>query len=312
MSVWLIGAGQMAIDYGQVLLGMGKDFEVIGRGSASAQKFEKEVGKSVYQNGVTTALKELAVPETAIVAVGIEMLASVAIELIKSGVCRILIEKPAGLSTKDVNELHDVAVEYDAEVLVAYNRRFYASTIKAKQLIENDGGATSCTFEFTEWSHIIGPSKKGLGVKEAWFTGNSSHVADLAFYLCGFPKDWKAWHGGSLDWHTRSARFCGAGITELGVYFSYSADWEAPGRWSVEVLTRKNRYIFRPMEQLHVTPIGTVRIDGVDIDDKLDIEYKPGLYKQVDSFLSHDDEQFCSLQEQLEHCGIYDEMAGYN
>jgi len=302
----------MAIDYSHVLLGMGKDFEVIGRGEASAKKFETEVGKFVHQHGVTAALEKLATPTEAIIAVGVEQLGNVAIELIKAGVRRILVEKPGGLSTNDVNELNNIASEYNSEVLVAYNRRFYASTIKAKELIEKDGGATSCIFELTEWSHIIGPSKKGPGVKESWFTANSSHVADLAFYLCGFPKDWKSWHGGSLDWHKRSARFCGAGITELGVFFSYSADWEAPGRWSLEVLTRKNRYIFRPMEQLHVTPLGTVKVESIDIDGELDTEYKPGLYKQVDSFLSRNDEEFCSLEEQLEHCGAYDEMAGYN
>ena len=42
----------------------------------------------------------------------------------------------------------------------------------------------------------------------------------------------------------------GAGVTERNIMFSYHADWQALGRWSVEVLTYKRRFIFRPMKQL--------------------------------------------------------------
>lgn len=311
MSLWLIGAGTMAKDYASVLIDLKLEFNVIGRGSHSAEKFEHETGKSVIPDGITNALTSLGCPEQAIVAVGVEQLAKVTNELIVAGTKRILVEKPGGLTTLEIKELNNIAEKYNATVLIAYNRRFYASTLMARKLIAEDGGATSCTFEFTEWSHIIAPLSKGAGVKEAWFLANSTHVTDLAFNLCGFPKDWKAWHGGELDWHQTAARFCGAGITKDGVFFNYHADWEAPGRWSVEVLTRKNRYIFRPMEQLHVTPIGSVAINNINIDDQIDKDFKPGLYKQTLAFLNKDDELFCTVDEQVEHCAIYDEMAGY-
>jgi predicted dehydrogenase len=311
MSIWLIGAGTMAKDYALVLNGLGKDYEVIGRNADSAKKFELEVGKPVRQGGVKNALNALGAPEQAIIAVGVEQLANVATELIEAGTRRILIEKPGGLNTMQISGLQQTAAKYKADVLIAYNRRFHASTALARKLIAEDGGATSCTFEFTEWSHIIAPLIKGTGVKESWFTANSTHVVDLAFHLCGAPQDWKAWHGGALDWHQTAARFCGAGITEQGVFFNYHADWEAPGRWAVEVLTRKNRYIFRPMEQLHVTPLATVRVDHIEIDDQIDKDFKPGLYMQTKSFIDKDDDLFCSIEEQLKHCAIYDEMAGY-
>ena len=41
------------------------------------------------------------------------------------------------------------------EVWLAYNRRFYEATRKAREIILADGGATSMHFEFTEWSHKI-------------------------------------------------------------------------------------------------------------------------------------------------------------
>jgi len=70
-------------------------------------------------------------------------LAPAAIQLIKSGFKNILLEKPAGLNEQEIKELAQTASHYNATVLVAYNRRFYASVLKAKEIIEQDGGVTS-------------------------------------------------------------------------------------------------------------------------------------------------------------------------
>ena len=169
-------------------------------------------------------------PDRVIIAVDVEQLAGVATELIGAGTHRILLEKPGGLDTTEIRTLKQKATKHEATVIVAYNRRFYASTALARELITEDGGAVSCTFEFTEWPHAIVSMVNGFKVKKAWFLANSTHVADHAFHLCGFPKNWKGWHGGSMKWHPAAARFCGSGITERGVFFSYHADWEAPGR----------------------------------------------------------------------------------
>ena len=312
MSLWVIGAGTMAQDYAKVLRSLEQKFEVIGRGSSSADRFKLVVGHDVVHGGVSQALAATAAPQQAIVAVGVEQLAVATIELIKAGTRRILLEKPGGLNTVEIKAIVLAATKHGAEVLIAYNRRFYASTAMARELIARDGGATSVIFEFTEWSHVIESLVKTPDVKKAWFLGNSTHVVDLAFHLCGFPKEWCSWHGGALDWHPSAARFCGSGLTEQGVFFSYHADWQAPGRWGVEVLTRKQRLILRPLEQLQVVPLGSVKMDSIEIDDRLDKEFKPGLHDQVKAFLTRDVRLFCTIEEQLRHCRVYDEMAGYD
>jgi predicted dehydrogenase len=312
MNLWLIGAGAIAKDYAKVLQNLAQDFKVIGRSSPSARHFELATGQAVMPNGVSQALMVLDAPEQAIVAVGVEQLSAVVMELIQAGTRRILLEKPGGLNTAQIGEISTYATKHGAEVLIAYNRRFYASTTLARQLINQDGGATSCIFEFTEWSHVIEPLEKPQGVKNAWFLANSTHVVDLAFHLCGFPKELQAMQGGTLDWHPSSARFCGSGITQHGTLFSYHADWEAPGRWGVEVLTRKRRLILRPMEQLQIVSLGSVTVESLEIDDRRDKEFKPGLHGQVKSFLARDDRFFCTIVEQFQHCAIYDRMAGYD
>ena len=310
-NLWLIGAGQMAQDYVQVLKALQTPFKVIGRGKNSAAAFESAMEIPVQTGGIEKALQKELPLETAIVAVGVEQLASVSRKLLQVGTKRILLEKPGGMNLEELQNIQSEAELQQAEVWLAYNRRFFESTRKAQEIIKEDGGVTSCHFEFTEWSHKIRKLEGKKDIKAVWLLANSTHVVDLAFHLCGWPSSWQSWSAGTLDWHPAAARFSGAGVTEQGVLFSYFADWEAPGRWGVEVLTRNNRLILRPMEQLQLTPLGSLQVKPVNLDDKLDHDFKPGLYRQTEAFLNGDTVDFCTLQEQVEHTKLYSEMAGY-
>jgi len=311
MKTWLVGAGPMARDYFKVLAALRVPVEVVSRGDASATQFAAATGQAVHEGGVAPLLQRLGAPDQAIVAVNVESLASVATQLIEAGTRRILLEKPGALDLAEIRALNECARRHGAAVFIGYNRRFHAATREARRIMEEDGGASSCSFEFTEWAHTITPLPLDPRVKQHWLMGNSSHVVDLAFHLCGLPERWECYHGGSLDWHGSAARFCGAGVTRRGVFFNYGADWEAPGRWGVEVMTRKRRLIFRPLEKLQVTPLASVKIELVDLDYSLDETFKPGLYRQTQAFLAGEDEQFCALAEQAANFEIYYRMAGY-
>ena len=311
MNIWLVGAGSHAREYAKVLMNMDIGFDAIGRSTSSVTAFEAATGHPARSGGLGRALQERAPPEKAIVAVSFEGLAAAAIQLIESGTKRILLEKPGGLSIDELEAVTKAAASHKADVLLAYNRRFYASTLAAIRMIAEDGGPTSCNFEFTEWAHTIAPAPFSTEAKQSWLLANSSHVIDLAFHICGQPSDWRGWHAGTLDWHSAASRFCGAGVTDKGVLFSYHADWDAPGRWALEVLTRKRRFIFKPMEQLQVTHMASVKVEPVEIDDVLDKAFKPGLYAETQAFLAGDDTLFCTIEEQLRHGAIYSEMAGY-
>lgn len=301
----------MAQAYAKVLLSLNVPFEVIGRGNQSADDFTKQTGKTAHVGGIKKALGKLQAPKQAIIAVPIEHLAATATELIEAGVSQVLLEKPGGIDSAQLENLRQAAALSKAQVWLAYNRRFHASTLAAEKAIAEDGGVASVQFEFTEWSHVVAPLTKGPGVKERWLVGNSTHVIDLVFHLCGTPLDWKAWHAGSLPWHPAAARFCGAGVTARGVLFSYLADWEAPGRWGVEVLTRKRRLILRPMEQLQVMGLGSVKIESLSIDDQWDKDFKPGIYRQTLDFIQGNTQRLCSLEQQISNMFLYYRMAGY-
>ncbi len=310
-SLWLIGAGPMAQEYAKVLSALGKEFAVIGRSEASAAAFEESVGVPVRRGGLLSALSASGPPPIAIVAVGIDQLANATTALAEAGTRRVLVEKPAGLNSGEIRILLLTADQTGADILVAYNRRFYASVAAVRRIIDEDDGAVSCIFEVTEYSDKITGLNELEAVKASWFLANTSHVVDLVISLCGLPVELSTQTGGSLPWHPAAARFAGSGFTELGIMFSYHGDWEAPGRWGIEMCTRERRLVLRPMEELNMIVRGSKTMERVDIDDRLDREFKPGLYRLTKAFLSRDDRLLCHIREQVDHCSIYDRMAGY-
>ncbi len=311
MRTWLIGAGPMSRDYYKVTKSLGEPVKVLGRGDASAVAFEAATGQPVIGSLDLTLTNEAA-PERAIIAVSIDNLAQVASTLIRAGTKRILLEKPGAVNRAELASLSALAEANSATVIIGYNRRYHAATLAAEAMIAEDGGATSCVFEFTEWPHTITPLELAAEVKQHWMYSNSSHVTDLAFYLSGFPAELTTYRRGSLDWHRSAARFAGAGITDRGVLFSYHADWEAPGRWGVEIMTRKRRYIFRPLEKLQITQIGSTAVDMVALDYSLDQGFKPGLFLQTKAFLAGDDHRSCSVADQVNNLAFYGKIAGYS
>lgn len=311
-KIWLIGSGEMSQDYIKVLKKLDCDFDVIGRGIESARKFEETTGCPVISGGLEKFLLTKPPPcSHAIVSVGVEALVSTTLQLINYGIQNVLVEKPAGINLAEVEQIARISKEKGINVFVAYNRRFYASVIKAQEIIKQDGGVTSFNFEFTEWAHVIETIQKAEGVKENWFLANSTHVVDLAFYLGGEPKELCAFTAGSLSWHPRSSIFSGAGISETGALFSYQANWESAGRWSVEMLTKNHRLILRPMEKLQIQKKGSVAVEFVECNFKLDEEFKPGLFLQTKEFINDLSGCMCHVEYHLGMMNKYNKIANY-
>lgn len=308
--IWIVGAGGIAIEYTKVLKALGKDFIVIGRGKESAKRFEEATGISPILGGLDMFLETSPeVPVNAINCVRAFELGRTNICLAKYGVKRILSEKPCFLPNES-EDVAKVAEETGVSIYVAYNRRFFSSVLAAEQVISADGGLLSFNFEFTEWAHVIDATASIPEIeKNNLFITNSSHVVDLAFFLGGEPEEMTCYQNGTVGWHTPS-NFSGAGKTKEGVLFSYNANWNAPGRWAVELLTTKHRIYLKPMEQLQLQDKGSVKVYPVDIDDHLDKEFKPGFYLETKAFLEGNITRLCTLEEQSLHLKIYKKILG--
>lgn len=307
-KVLLVGVGYMGIEFAKVLKALKIGFIPIGRGENSAKEFKKQTGVEVITGGLDKYLQQAAdLSQTAIVAISEEQLGSATIKLLNAGIKKILVEKPGGLDFADVKKVAKVAKNKQAKVYVGYNRRFYQSVEKAKQIIKEDAGVLSMHFDFTEAVHKIVPLVRAPGVKENWFLQNSTHVLDMAFFLAGNPKKITSKTVGSLSWHPAGAIFVGSGETEKGALFSYHANWKSPGRWAIEIMTKKHKLFFKPLEKLQIQESGSFEVKDVDLNDKLDIDFKPGIYQEVRAFLK-DKKDLCTIEEQVENLAVYSKI----
>lgn len=314
-KVILAGAGYMAIEYAKVLKALNVQFVTVGRGEESAVKFEQEIGVHVQRGGLNKFLASNdSLPDYAIIAVNAENLADSCIALLKCGVKNILLEKPGALKFSDFQALKNLVQETAAEVKIAYNRRFYSSTRKAMEYIQAEGGVTSFQFEFTEWLHVF-EELRGNRFKDFLpylFLANSTHVVDLAFFLGGKPKEISCYKLSTFPDNSCNSIFAGAGISDKNALFSYQANWLSPGRWSLEIMTKKHRFIFRPLEKLQIQQLKSVKVDFVEIDNNLDVIYKPGLFLQTQAFLEKNEnfKHLCSFEEHYELLPIYQKISG--
>jgi predicted dehydrogenase len=275
----------------------------------------ESMGIAFHHGSLASAL-EAAKPTHVVVATPVEHLAATAATILAAGVRNVLIEKPAVLTRREAQQLADAKVRTGARIHVGYNRRFYASVRTARRLIRESGEpVASVQFEFTEWPHAVEPlTNQSPGVKARWLLANSMHVIDLAFLPVGLP-DMAASRfltQGALGWHPTASVFAGAGRTKGGALYSYGANWDAPGRWGVEWMTRSTRYVFRPMEKLHVVRRGSVAVEEVAPDDDLDQHHKPGVFLQARAFLTGEESSdLPPLDHAVALVELSAEMAGY-
>ena len=298
-NVWLIGTGLIGVEYSKVLDALNVNHLIIGRGNTSADNFEKlRPGKKVIRGGIESFLSSKpSMPNCAIVAVGVHDLFYVTNSLIRHGVKKIFLEKPGGANFNQVETLFSAATQNGVSVYIAYNRRFYSSLLKAEEIIKQDGGVSSFNFEFTEWLHIFANANIKLSLSEIFFC-NSTHVIDMAFFLGGEPLKMNC-YSKILEKNNSPEIFVGSGISKSGALFSYHANWDAPGRWGIEILTKKHRLYFKPMETLQIQELRSVKVLPIDIDDHLDKDFKPGFFLETKSFIEEDYSRLCSLEQQI-------------
>lgn len=307
--VLLVGAGPMAVDYARVLTALGVRPVVMGRGAASAAAFQDKTGIIAGTGPLDGQVRALGadLPKTAIVAVNAHQLAEVSAHLMQAGVARLLVEKPAALDLDEVRAVQTAAAQAGAEVYVAYNRRFLASVMAGDAIIARDGGPLSVRFDFSEPARRIATLNKPQRELTTWFYGNSTHVLDLAFHFAGRPVRLQGAVAGGSVIDPLTGIFSGSGLMAGGCHLSWHANWVAPGRWGLEVLTREHRLIYQPLEKLRVQTQASFAETPVEIDDADDLAFKPGLLRQTRAFLTGDGaERLLSLTEHAGNMQAYE------
>ncbi len=264
-SVLIVGAGWMAKQYALALSKMRvKDVTILSKSKERVVRLCNEFGFKPLDGGYGKHLRSMGKMDLLVVATPVHVLLPATKLAIKHGQRNILVEKPGSLYRQELLSL--ARTLRNQRVRVAYNRLLYPNLHRLKQLLNSERGATSCRFTFTEWVHTIDFRKERRDAYLRWGISNSLHVIAMAFDLIGMPAKIEARRHGSTRWHPSGSAFVGSGISELGVPFSYHADWNSAGRWGIELMTSENAYRLEPLEDLHVRKKGSVEWERVPFE----------------------------------------------
>jgi len=311
--IWLIGTGSMALEYEKVLKSLKLEYLIIGRSKESAKKFSLITNHKVIDGGLCKFLQSKpSKPSKVINCVNVEELKITSFNLLNYGIKNILLEKPGGCNIREIKELQDFAKKKKANIKIAFNRRYFASVLKLKELIKKDGGLISFNFDFTERTDLIEKLDKSKKVLKNWFLANSTHVVDLAFFLGGSPHTIKSYISKKYSWNKSPSIFCGSGKTKEGLLFSYHANWHSGGRWSIEIFTKRGKYFLCPLEKLFFQRRGSFKIKEIKLKTTLEKNFKPGIYLQTKSFTQGIKNNLLSLDDYNDEINFYKKIAGYH
>ncbi len=310
----IVGCGVMGKHYFRALeaLNVGR-VGVCSRSAASLEELAERAGVTCTSGGYQNLEGPTLPDQLVIVATPIADLVPAALHLADLGYRRILIEKPVSLHSKAIASLADSLERQGVEAVCAYNRLAYPSLIEVRHRCFQDGGITSVSYDFTEWAQPGVQERHPAKVLERWGLANSLHVIGMAHRLIGMPTDWSGHRSGILPWHTSGSAFVGAGISECQVPFSYTADWNSKGRWSVDINTRRAAYRLCPLEDLYV------KSEALGGWEKLPIEsfapgVKAGVAEQLAAMLNREVNQMVpliSLREAARLAEFGEEIFGY-
>jgi len=282
-SVIVIGAGFMGLQFCKALDTLGiSDVTIISKSEENANKLAKQFNFSCEWGGYEKNIPKMDKVDLVIIATPVFDILTAAKMCVDYKQNNILLEKPGSLFA-------DSLIEFDSylkgqNVRVGYNRLVYPNLYKLKSCIEDDGGVTSCTFQFTEWLDSINFQKDRQEVYSKLGISNSLHPISMAFNLIGRPKILSSYQSGGFDWHKSGSTFVGSGVTESGIPFSYHADWESKGRWGVILHTKDNSYRLIPLEKLYM--FSTEKNDWEPIDFKLSYpSIKQGIAEEISVML---------------------------
>lgn len=279
MRVAIVGAGAMGREHAKAFAAV-PGVELVGiasRTRARAEALAKEMGiRAVYDSVdelragtqadlVVVTVFELAMKEVALACFGHPW--------------TVLLEKPAGYTLAQAQEIRDAAARQGRNAFVALNRRFLSSTRAALEDLATNPGLRMVHVhdqESLEQAVAIGHPP---AVVENWMYANSIHVVD---YLRVFGRGKvgrvtpiQPWRGPETRWMLATVEFESG---DLGVY---EGIWKGPAPWAVVVNTEAKRWEMRPLEEATYQLSGTRKRQPVEVHP-WDSELKPGFRRQAE------------------------------
>ena len=299
ISLGIIGAGEIANEHLRVIKAI-NGVKVIGITSRTLSKAH-ELSIKYNIEHIYKSIEDLTNDsniEGVMVLVSANQIFDVCLNLIPKNKY-IFIEKPPGLTLNQTKTLANLADEFSTNTMIGFNRRYYSIFRKGIELIKERGDLLGLVIDGHERFWKIENLNLPLNVIENWIYCNSTHNIDLLRFFGGEVKTINSVRK-SIK-HKSGDQFVASIEFESGALGTYNAFWWSPGGWSVTLFGNGITVQFKPLEE------------GIWIDnqfketaimpDSIDIDFKPGFYKQMETFVSmiknDNKEQIINLKESI-------------
>jgi predicted dehydrogenase len=297
VSIAIVGSGKAAAYHLETLRHI-RNVKVaclVNRGRSNPEKLLREYGIGAHHTSLEAALSTGGF-EAAIVAVSCEATAEISHALATRGI-RCLIEKPLGMSSAEAKRIAELPSQ--AMHAVAYNRRFYSSVLRAREIVRSLGTPYSIHMEASEdlWKVMASSGLEGLRSR---LITNTTHGLDLFTLFYGQAVETKALFARkqlegvpiSFQTGTRFANGCN------GTFLSH---WQSPTRWMVSLYGDRYRIdINLSTNQCSLFSGKATTVFGPAVEDR---RAKAGIYLQDWTFFEAvaqkalPPEPLCSVEE---------------
>lgn len=275
----LIGAGSMIEEYVKVLKSLGK-VELAGIYSRTKSK-SNNLKKKYNIRHVCDSVEELYLKTNAdavIIAVSIESLYEILRDTRKyNWIC--LSEKPLGYNYNQAAKIFKLFENTKSQLFLALNRRFFSSTLNAQKLLKNVKDKRF--IQITDQQNILNKKIPEV-VKKNYMYANSIHLIDYINIFCRGKIE--AINNIVNIKQSESKYLCKKILFSSGDCVLYTAIWNAPERWSVNINMSMLRLELKPLEELKVQHGNDRKMKLIKINND-DLNFKPGLKNIIKELL---------------------------
>ena len=194
---------------------------------------------------------------------------------------KILFEKPVGLNLNQTNQINEM-FKNKKKLFVALNRRFYKSTMLAKNYLQNSKEKKIITIYDQE--NTFSAKRNGhhkLTIKN-WMYANSVHLVDLIKFFINS----KIVKINKNNIKSKNSLIYNSIINfSNGDIVEFKSFWNRPAPWKINISTDTMFIELMPIENIRFIPIKK-KFDFADLkSNKKDQNFKPGFLLQSEHFV---------------------------
>jgi predicted dehydrogenase len=314
LNIAVIGAGNIAQQHLPVLKDL-SEIESITLVDADAETLQQTGDRFEieHRSGSVDDLFNSGNPDAAFVLVSVLAVHKVASRFLAAGIPTFL-EKPPGLHTWQTQELANLARENETLAMVGVNRRFYSTSLAARDTALAAGPIQTVAVEAHEdIERVRNGTKFPPEVLQRWSAANGIHALDMIRFFGGDVSKVTAIRH-KVENEMPDA--CGALIEfDNGALGRASMDWIGPGGHRFEIRSAGVTLTSSP-------GYGTVTVQERGKEkrvleyDEIDRNYKAGFFRQDSTFIrcvqSGEPLPFpaCDLDDAVKTMQMIDEISG--